>query len=84
MTVLIGAIVTGLILGGLLAVRRGGNLSLSEPIQPTDEAIERYLRMGRKIDAIKAYRLKNKVGLKESKEAIEALAAQLPKEDAPG
>lgn len=45
--------------------------------QETDEDVERLLSMGRKIDAIKVYRAVHKVGLKEAKEAVEALAARL-------
>ena len=83
MNLIIGAIAVGFIVGGLLAVRKGAKLP-SDPLETTDEAIERYVRMGRKLDAIKAYRRKTGVGLKESKEAIEAIAARLPKEDVPG
>ena len=48
-----------------------------EPGQETDRDVERLVSMGRKIDAIKVYRAVHKVGLKEAKEAVEALAARL-------
>jgi hypothetical protein len=38
-----------------------------------------HLRVGRKIDAIKLYRAMNMVGLKEAKEACEAISGALPK-----
>lgn len=41
---------------------------------PTEERVDELLRAGRKIEAIKAYRLLHGVGLKEAKEAVERRA----------
>jgi hypothetical protein len=43
---------------------------------PLDEQILSLLRQGRKIEAIKVYRAATNCGLKEAKDAVEALAAQ--------
>jgi ribosomal protein L7/L12 len=45
--------------------------------QETEADVERLLTMGHKIEAIKAYRAIHGVGLKDAKEAVEALAARL-------
>ncbi|WP_038027823.1 hypothetical protein [Picosynechococcus sp. NKBG15041c] len=48
---------------------------LSGPKQPgSDGAIQQAIASGRKIEAIKLYRQKYNVGLKEAKEAIEQMA----------
>lgn len=44
--------------------------------QETEGDVERLLRMGHKIEAIKVYRNLHGVGLKEAKEAVEQLAKQ--------
>ncbi len=41
-----------------------------------DEQLLELLRAGRKIDAIKLYRKQTQAGLKEAKDAVEALAAE--------
>jgi ribosomal protein L7/L12 len=41
-----------------------------------DEQLLALLRAGRKIDAIKVYRERTQAGLKEAKDAVEALAAE--------
>lgn len=43
-------------------------------------AIIMHLKGGRKIEAVKQYRTLNNVGLKEAKDACEAIAAHLPNE----
>ena len=43
---------------------------------PLDSQILQLMRAGRKIDAIKLYREQRRVGLKEAKDAVEALAQQ--------
>lgn len=45
----------------------------------TEEDIPRLLMGGHKIDAIKVYRRLHDVDLKTAKEAVERLAARLPK-----
>jgi ribosomal protein L7/L12 len=52
------------------------HLGASEPAQPMPEVM-RHLEAGRKLPAIKAYREVTGVSLKEAKEAVEALEAQL-------
>ena len=45
---------------------------------PADDEIQGFLARGMKIEAIKAYRVKNPgVGLKDAKDAVDALDAQL-------
>jgi hypothetical protein len=44
---------------------------------PSPERIDELLRAGRKIDAIKAYRLLHRVDLKTAKDAIDARAREL-------
>ena len=39
--------------------------------------MEGLVRAGRKIDAIKAFRARHRVGLKEAKDAVDALDCQL-------
>lgn len=41
---------------------------------PTEERVDELLRAGRKIEAIKEYRLLHGVGLKEAKDAVERRA----------
>jgi len=47
-----------------------------QPASEADDEVLKLLRSGRKIAAIKAYREQTGVGLKEAKDAVEALAAQ--------
>jgi len=44
---------------------------------PGDAEIERLIRDGRKIEAIKAYRESTGLGLKEAKDAVEAIERRL-------
>ncbi|HEX2610708.1 MAG TPA: hypothetical protein VHK68_06830 [Gemmatimonadales bacterium] len=44
---------------------------------PSPERIDELLRAGRKIDAIKAYRVLHRVDLKTAKDAIDARATEL-------
>lgn len=52
------------------------HLGISEPAHPMPEVM-RHLEAGRKLPAIKAYREVTGVSLKEAKDAVEALEAQL-------
>jgi ribosomal protein L7/L12 len=56
----------------LARLRKGGP-------PPTEEEIDASLRAGRKIEAIKLYRVLHGVDLKAAKEAIEARARALPR-----
>jgi ribosomal protein L7/L12 len=56
----------------LARLRKGGP-------PPTEEEINASLRAGRKIEAIKLYRVLHRVDLKAAKEAIEARARALPR-----
>jgi ribosomal protein L7/L12 len=46
-------------------------------VPPTPERIDEYLRAGRKVDAIKAYRALHHVDLKTAKDAVDARADEL-------
>jgi kynurenine formamidase/ribosomal protein L7/L12 len=59
------------------ALERGESLPTREPVDSSMEAeIVRLLEAGKKIEAIKVYRERTGVGLKEAKDAVEAVAAQ--------
>jgi ribosomal protein L7/L12 len=59
------------------ALERGESLPTREPLDSTMEAeIVRLLEARKKIEAIKVYRERTGVGLKEAKDAVEAVAAQ--------
>ncbi len=59
------------------SLERGESLPTREPVDSTMEAeIVRLLERGKKIEAIKVYRERTGVGLKEAKDAVEAVAAQ--------
>ncbi len=59
------------------ALERGEPLPTREPVDSTMEAeIISLLEGGKKIEAIKVYRERTGVGLKEAKDAVEAVAAQ--------
>ena len=47
-----------------------------QPANESDDEVLKLLRSGQKIAAIKAYRERTGLGLKESKDAVEALAAE--------
>lgn len=61
--------------------RRGEKADSSGPrfgtAPPSAERIDEFLRMGRKIEAIKEYRALHRVDLKSAKDAIEARAREL-------
>jgi ribosomal protein L7/L12 len=59
------------------ALQRGEPLALPEPLDPSLEAeLVALLEQGRKIEAIKVYRERLGAGLKEAKEAVEAIATR--------
>jgi ribosomal protein L7/L12 len=58
----------------LVLVLRGRDTSIAPPQAGVAQAtVVELMQAGRKIDAIKLYREQNHVGLKEAKEAVEAL-----------
>ena len=73
----ISIIVVGLVVVGVLFLLTLGNKSSSDSIKTssnyTEEDVKNYLRAGRKIEAIKCYREMTGVGLKDAKEAVEAM-----------
>lgn len=73
-------VVVGVIV--VLAGKRGGEVITLRPPQagqpPPGETPEQLLRTGRKIEAIKRYRELTGVGLKEAKDAVEAMEAGRP------
>lgn len=56
---------------------RGLNVHYEEATSPALEEAANWLRKGNKIEAIKAYQQVTKVGLKEAKDAVEALEKKL-------
>ena len=80
----IGMLLVGFVLGRLSA--RGGRRKViyeaphtilaRGATADTDAELAAYLRDGRKIDAIRRYRELHHTGLKEAKEAVEALEAR--------
>lgn len=55
--------------------RRDDLRAVATPDKVTDEMIQEALQAGHKITAIRYYRVRYGVGLKEAKEAVEALQA---------
>lgn len=74
--VIVGIVVVVLLaLAGRRGERPASARGLAAP--PTPERIDEYLRTGRKIDAIKAYRLLHRVDLKAAKDAVDAREREL-------
>lgn len=46
--------------------------------EPSEELVRDLIEKGRKIDAIKAYRVLHKVGLAEAKDAVERMPRRTP------
>ena len=75
----IGAIIAVGVLGllALVLLRRDGRVEMPaatrHPSPDASEAVESALLAGRKIEAIKLYREEHGVGLREAKEAVEAI-----------
>ncbi|HVU38699.1 MAG TPA: ribosomal protein L7/L12 [Opitutales bacterium] len=67
---LVAALVGVIVLCRLIA---GGGPGASIGPAPTMEDVKRLAAAGNKIAAIKAYRMIHRVGLKEAKDAVEAL-----------
>ena len=77
---LTSTVVTGAVVLLLLALLRSRQDSPSVDLNTATEADIRALLMGgHKIDAIKVYRRLHRVDLKAAKEAVERLAAELPR-----
>ncbi|MCB0330025.1 MAG: ribosomal protein L7/L12 [Bdellovibrionales bacterium] len=69
-----------ILLGGVLywlqsrqSQKPGGHRQRFQNTPATEADILTFIEAGRKIDAIKAYREVHRVGLKEAKEAVEAM-----------
>jgi ribosomal protein L7/L12 len=82
MIFLLGLVVLGIVvLGAVIAFSRGRNVEVvslkppppGQPVLGPDASPEQLLRAGRKIEAIKRYRELTGSGLKEAKDAVEAL-----------
>jgi ribosomal protein L7/L12 len=67
-SILVGVAV---VIGVFLALGRGSSPEIPENV--TDGDIRRLVQNGKKIQAIKSYRALHGVGLKEAKEAVEAM-----------
>jgi ribosomal protein L7/L12 len=52
-------------------------MRLPAPGEGTDEDVRRFVRVGRKMTAIKLYREIHDVGLKEAKEAVDAMVREI-------
>ena len=87
-----GLFLAGYVLGRLTAPKASGSVAQTPfPPQaghavrtpaaggPVDAEVEAHLRSGHKIMAIKRYRELYGVGLKEAKDAVEALEARMPR-----
>jgi ribosomal protein L7/L12 len=63
------------------AIRRGARFRIpaAAPVRPPDpsDEVERLLAAGRKIEAVKVYRQAHQTGLKEAKQAVDAIEARL-------
>ena len=70
------AVVVGL---GVLSRRgeRAGRASSPSDAPPTEADIDRHIRAGRKIEAIKLYRMLHHVDLKTAKDTIDARSRDL-------
>jgi hypothetical protein len=79
MTSLWAAGIGAVVLLGLLSRigERSNTPQTGRDAPPSPERIDELLRAGRKIDAIKAYRLLHRVDLKAAKDAIDARAREL-------
>lgn len=73
MLYLVVGLVILLLVVRFIAQPSGANHSYDEDRTYTMEDVKQFIRDGNKISAIKAYRHIHQVGLKEAKEAVEAL-----------
>jgi ribosomal protein L7/L12 len=74
--VAIGILLLILVLRSSSEIKSSSDFDIEGPA--TDADIQRLLQTGRKIDAIKVYRRLHRVGLKEAKDAVDRLAAEMP------
>lgn len=78
MTLIYIAVTVVVILIALSALKpRSSTKTISTIKDITDEDILEQVKQGNKIEAIKLYRELHKVGLKEAKDAIDAIAREL-------
>ena len=71
---MIYAIIAGVVVLVLvLAARRAGTEAPKVDLAPPNDEVRAHLAAGRKIQAIKAYREQTGAGLKDAKDAVEAL-----------
>ena len=71
------AVLLGLVLVALWARGRDGSVEMPQAAGAA-QSVEDLIAGGRKIDAIKLYRRQHGVGLREAKDAVEAIAQGLP------
>lgn len=67
------AIAVVIAVGLLIVFGKGGSPADAPPTDATDEDILAFARQGQKIQAVKWYRALHGVGLKEAKDAVEAM-----------
>jgi hypothetical protein len=76
--ILIGLVFAGVVY--LIVRSRGETVSMPGGPPPGGwPSVQAAIAAGRKIDAIKLYREQHHVGLREAKEAVEAIARTLPR-----
>jgi len=73
-TLLVAGIVVAVVFGVARALARDGAVG-GLPDGASANTVEGLMAAGRKIEAIKLYREQHHVGLREAKEAVEAIAA---------
>lgn len=64
-------------LAALVLMFSQASVSSSTEFPKTEEGVRLAIREGRKIEAIKVYRSLHAVGLKEAKEAVEAIESSM-------
>lgn len=75
--VAIGILLLVLVLRSSSEIKSPSDFDVNGPA--TDADIQRLLQTGRKIDAIKVYRRLHRVDLKAAKDAVDRLAAEMPR-----
>jgi ribosomal protein L7/L12 len=62
---------------GIFDFLKSNKPTASDTSEPTDATVEDFVRRGQTIEAIKLYREQHSVGLKEAKDAVDAMERRL-------